>query len=67
MAATASSSALFAPYRTVGQVTDGAQMSLYNLGSETFFVTPIQNAFQVYNVEHLSVALISRPLRQSIR
>lgn len=42
-------------------------MTMYSLGSETFFVTPVQNAFQVYNTEHLSLALVSKPLARPVR
>ena len=62
-----SSSAFFTPYRSIGHVVDGAQMTLYSLGSETFFATPVQNAFQVYNVEHLSLVAVSKPLQRPIR
>ena len=66
-APTAISSALFSAYRTVGLVCDGAQMALQSLGKDTFFATSIGNAFQVFNTEHLTLALVSRVIPFAIR
>jgi U3 small nucleolar RNA-associated protein 21 len=60
------SSALFAPYRTVGLVCDGAQQHVHTLGTATFFATPIGKAFQVFNCDHLTLAMVSRPIDQKI-
>ncbi len=63
------SSALFAPYRTVGLVADGGvarQLHLQTLGGEGFLATSIGRAFQVYRTDHLTISLVSSQLQHAI-
>ena len=60
------SSNLFVPYKATGLICDGLQLSLQYLGTEGFLTTSIGKAFQVYNLEHLNVSLVSRPLTEEI-
>ena len=66
-AATAPRSALFAPYRTIGLVCDGAQMCTQALGTETFFYASVGRAFHVYKCDHLGLSLVSRQGASVIR
>ncbi len=54
------SSALFAPFKAAGLVCDGTQLTLQSLGKESFLTTPAGRSFLVYNLDKLSVALVSR-------
>lgn len=62
------SSALFNSYRHVGLVCGGTgtQSSLYGLGEDVFFATPIGRAYQVYNCDHLTVCMVSRLIPSTI-
>lgn len=62
----APSSALFAPYRTIGLVCDGAQPCLYTLGKESFFSAGIGKSFQVYRCDHLTLSLVSTAVSHDI-
>ena len=62
----ATSSALFSAFRTVGLVCGGTQNAIQSLGKETFFATSVGGAFQIYNCDHLVLALVSRVIAQSI-
>lgn len=53
-------SVLWSPYKAVGYVTDGKPFLINQLGTETFLMTTIGNAFQVYKFNKLQVCLVSR-------
>jgi U3 small nucleolar RNA-associated protein 21 len=59
------SSRLLSPFRTIGLVCGGEQMSLHSLGSETFVATSIGHGFQIYDVDHLNVVFSSPPFEHS--
>ena len=54
-------SAFLSPYRAVGYVTDGSPLHLRRLGSTTFITSTVDNAFQIFNADHLRLALVSPP------
>ena len=56
------SSNFLSPYRAVGYVTDGSPLHLRRLGSTTFITSTVDNAFQIFNADHLRLALVSPPL-----
>lgn len=62
------SSSLFTPYKTTGVFCSNSavQFCLQMLGDETFLSVPVGRAFQVYNVQHLTLAIVSRELRHDI-
>jgi U3 small nucleolar RNA-associated protein 21 len=60
------SSALFVPYKATGLVCDGQQLWLQSLGTANFLTAPQGRAFQVYNLERLSVAMVSKQLARDI-
>ncbi len=59
-------SRLFVPYKTAGLVAGGEQCAVQTLGREAFLTTPVGRALLVYNLDHLSVALVSRQLPHDI-
>jgi hypothetical protein len=64
--ATASSSALFSPFRTLGLLCSGAQQHVQTLGKETFLTTSIGSAFQVWRTDHLTLSMVSSQLTSTI-
>jgi len=63
-----SSSSLFTPYKTCGVVcgSNGSQLCLQQLGDESFLSVPVGRSFQVYNLQHLTLAIVSRELKHDI-
>ena len=62
----AGGSALFSPYRTIGVVCSGVQSALYSLGGTVFAAVPAGRAVAVFDVAHLRLALVSRPLPHDV-
>jgi U3 small nucleolar RNA-associated protein 21 len=52
-------SVLYAPFKSVGFVTDGNPFLINRLGEENFLVTSVGAAFQVYRVDKLNVCMVS--------
>jgi U3 small nucleolar RNA-associated protein 21 len=61
-------SSLFTPYKTCGVVcgSSAAQLCLQQLGEVTFLSVPVGRSFQVYNLQHLTLAIVSRELKHDI-
>lgn len=65
--ASGASSRLFQPYRAVGLVTEDVPFALTTLGPKNFVTVSIGKAFQVYDSDHLTLAIVSPPMGQSVR
>jgi len=60
------STALYAPYRAIGYVTDGVPFIVNHLGDEIFLLFSIGKSFQVFKADHLNSCLVSQQLPDSI-
>lgn len=60
-------SRVFRPYRAVGVVTEDVPFVLNTLGAKNFVTVSIGRAFQVFDTDKLSLAIISPQLTRRIR
>ena len=60
-------SSLFAPFRTVGLVTDSVPFFLNAMGKDSFITTCLGRSWQVLRADTLATSIVSRRLRDNIR
>lgn len=53
-------SALYAPFKAIGYVTDENPFKINRLGDEIFLTVSVGHHFQVYRVNKLTVCLVSK-------
>lgn len=63
----ADSSRVLQPYRAVGLVTEDVPFALTTLGTKTFITVSIGKAFQVYDCDKLTLAMVAPPGNRAIR